>query len=354
MRDGVLLIIEMLISRDLPTNILAALMVSAAALFIACAAPTPTSNLPPSVSESPSAPHILSPSPLLSASPFPSPEVSPSLPILGTPTSAQAALSPPAVSASPSLLHTPRLLVLAENLAEPDDLVLSPDHSIYFSDVGNGSVNRLESNGSVTRIVSGLKEPEGLVFLPDGSIVIAEQVTNRLLQFDPRTKRLSTFLQLENRTGRAGVDGILFDPKTLNLIVPDSPNGTLLRVSLDAKIVQVFASGFARPTGADIASDGSILVADENGNAVYRVAAAGGSPQLVARLPVPDDLTIDASGNIYINTMGDGAIHFLDVFGKDRILWRGLNQPQGIILDEGGNLLITDSGNHRIVKLILK
>ncbi len=323
--------------------VFAAPILCAAFLLVACTSPTPPATVTPtytvaaSVASTPTLPNTQTPT-----QPF-----SPSLSPLASPS--------PSPLPSPSPFLAPRLIVLAQNLGLPDDLLLAPDQSLYFSDVGDGTVKRLDPDGKVSVIISKLEEPEGMVLLPDGSLVLAEQGKNRLLRFDFITKQLAILLQLENKTGHAGVDGIVFDSKTRTIIVPDSPNGTLLRVSGDGKNSQIIARGMVRPTGADIEPNGSILVADENGNAVRRVPADGGAPQLVARVPVPDDVIVDTNGNIYVNTLGDGAIHHIDArTGRDQILWRGLSNPQGLIFDADGNLIVSDPGNHRIVKIIIK
>jgi sugar lactone lactonase YvrE len=334
-------------SNRLRLLVFAALLTSAAILFVACASATPTVLVGATTAPSPTvftAP-IAVPSPAHSTSTPPPVAVSPT-PLVSTSPTLPIAVSP---------ASSPRLVVLAPNLAEPDDLVLAPDGSIYFSDVGSGTVGRLGAGGEITTILSNLKEPEGMAFLPNGSLIIAEQVTNRLLHYDLNTRQLTTFLQLENRTGNPGVDGISFDARTGTIIVPDSPNGTLLRVSADGRRVQTLARGLARPTGAAIASDGSILVADENGAAVVRVPANGGSARVIARMPVPDDVILDAGGNIYVNTLGEGAIHRIDAHtGQNQIFWRGLSSPQGILFDADGNLIIADAGNHRIVKIVMR
>jgi hypothetical protein len=38
---------------------------------------------------------------------------------------------------------------------------------------------------------------------------------------------------------------------------------------------------------------------------------------------------------------------------QDLVLVSGLNQPQGIIFDSTGNLIVTDSGNHRLIKVLI-
>jgi sugar lactone lactonase YvrE len=255
----------------------------------------------------------------------------------------------------PLNLTNPTLVVLAENLPGPDDLILAPDGSLYISDVTDGAVKRLTSDGQLQLILSGLNEPEGMILLPDGSLVIAEQGRNRLVRYDPQTNLVTSLLDLPNTTGRDGVDGIALDAKTSNMltiIVPDSPNGNVLRVGIDGQNETVIARGFARPTGAWVEPDGSILVVDENANSLSRIRPDG-TIEKIADLPIPDDVIEDDRGNIFVNTLGDGAIHVISAAGQDSILVSGLSNPQGLIFDADGNLVVTDPGHHRIVKLVI-
>jgi len=240
--------------------------------------------------------------------------------------------------------------VLAEDFSEPDDLVLAPDGSIYISDVTAGTIKAYTPQGQLNLILSGLSAPEGMAFLPDGSLVIAEQGTNRLVHYDFQTKTLLPLLELVNRTNNLGVDGILWDGS--NLIVPDSPNGTVLEVSPDGQTVRQLASGLARPTGAWLEPSGDLLIADENGNAVFRLHRDG-RLEKVADFSIPDDVIADPGGNIFVITLGDDAVHVLTA-NQDVILVSGLNDPQGIIFDMDGNLIVTDSGNHRLLKVLIR
>ena len=243
----------------------------------------------------------------------------------------------------------PQIIVLAENLPEPDDLVLAPNGSIYISDVTEGTIKEYTPAGQLNLILSGLSAPEGMAFLPDGSLVIAEQGTNRLIRYDFNSGTLASFLDLPNRTNNLGVDGILWDGA--NLIVPDSPNGTVLEVSPDGKTVRQLASGLVRPTGAWLEPTGDLLIADEYGNAVFRLQRDGTLAK-VADFSIPDDVIADANGNIFVVTLGDDAVHVLTA-NQDLILVSGLNNPQGLIFDTGGNLIVTDSGNHRLLKVLI-
>ncbi len=234
-------------------------------------------------------------------------------PAISSPLAAQTATLPPTSTVIPTstvapLNLNPQIDILSENFVEPDDLLLAPDGSIYISDVSEGTIKQYTTDGQLNLILSGLRSPEGMAFLPDGTMIIAEQGTNRLLRYDFNSKTLTPFLDLVNNTDQLGVDGILWDGS--NLIVPDSPNGNVLEVSPDGQTVRQLASGLARPTGAWLEPSNNLLIADENGNAVYRLHRDG-LLEKIGNFSVPDDVVADASGNIFVATLGDNAIHLL-------------------------------------------
>jgi serine/threonine-protein kinase len=228
-----------------------------------------------------------------------------------------------------------------------------PDGSILFSDIANGTINQIAHDGKVTTLLRGLDEPEGIVVLPDGALIVAEQGKNRLVHFRPNTGQpVTPWLQLENKTGNAGVDGIVRDSASGDIIVPDSPNGRVLRVSADAKSVRVIATGLLRPTGVAIDRDGSLIVADENANAVLHIRADGRFESL-GHFATPDDVVVDAVGNIFVTSLGDDSIRMIDARDGTVRLVASIRNPQGIILDVSGNLVVAEAGLNRIVRLTI-
>ncbi len=284
----------------------------------------------------------------------PVPTVSPTTPSTATPFPTRTLTFTPTPTPLPALHFPPTLAVLARGFGKPDDLALLPDGSILFSDIRNGSINQIARDGKVTTLLRGLKEPEGIVVMPDGAFIIAEQDTNRLLLFHPGAGQpATTWLALKNKTGHAGVDGIARDPATGDLIVSDSPNGRALRVSADAKNVRVIATGLIRPTGAAVARDGNIIIADEYGDAVVRLRADRRAESL-GHFAMPDDIAIDAAGNIFVASLSDNSVRMIGATDGAVRLIANVRDPQGIIVDADGNLVVSETSLNQIVRLKIR
>src|SRR5262249_20930463 len=159
--------------------------------------------------------------------------------------------------------------------------------TIYFSDMGNNRVMQLKPGGTATIVSPVINEPEGIVVLPDGSLIIVEQATNRLYHLDPTTQKMALFYEVGNATKNLGIDGLGYDAATGDILIPDAPTGRILRLSPDGKNVKVIASGFDRPTSVALAADGTLFVCDEYGGAIYRLPPDG-KRERVAAMSLPD------------------------------------------------------------------
>jgi len=177
--------------------------------------------------------------------------------------------------------------VLADDFLDPDDLVLVSDGSVYILDVRAGMIKQFTQDGMLNLVRLGLSAPDGMAFLPGGSMVIAEQGTNRLVRCDFASNTITPFLDLPKQTSNLGVDGIFWNGS--ELIVPDSPNGTVLTVSANGSSVRQLASGLARPTCAWTEADGNLLIADEYGKAIVRLHPDETLEQVTGE-SVPDDV----------------------------------------------------------------
>ena len=244
----------------------------------------------------------------------------------------------------------PRLQVLATGFGSPDDVTVTASGDILFGDFGNGALNILRPGGKPVRLAGGFKEPEGIAVMKDGGIIVVEQTNNTLVEVNAATSATKLLKQLVNKTGKDGVDGIAIDPNTGDLLIPDSPNGRLLRMSRDGSSLQTIASGFVRPTGVAVEASGSLLVADEFGNAVYRLSKSGRRTRL-ASIYQPDDVVVGHDGSIYTNSL-KGTIYRIDpVTNRLTVLTSGLKLPHGLAVAPDGTLVLAEAGRNRILRL---
>ncbi len=314
-------------------RLLALLILCFLVIFLsACVAPAPT--------PAPSTPAPTEPPLIIYVTPVP-------------PTAAPTKTPVPAPTLAP--LKLPGAVTeIAKGFGSPDDLALMPDGSVLFSDEGNGTVNRITTTGQVIPLINHLQVPEGIVVLPDGSLLIVEQGKNRLLQMRFNSDNpLSTFLQFENTTGQEGVDNIARDAATGDLIIPDAPNGRVLRVSADGKTTRVIATGLQRPASAAVERDGSILIADELARAVKRIHSDG-SIETLGNFASPDDVVVDSAGNIFVANLGDDSVRMVDPKTRAVTLIANARAPQGLVVDGDGNLIVTESTANRIIRIRIR
>ncbi len=249
--------------------------------------------------------------------------------------------------------------ILLSGRSRPDDLTFDSAGRLVFSDVYRGTVNRLNANGSLTVLLSGLSGPEGLVYLPDGTLIIAEQQTNRILAFSSSTSSLTVLRVLPGVPGggtcKDGVDGIALDPTTGTLIVPDSPIGTVYRMSVDGKKLTLLASHIPRPVGAAVDARGNIYVADECGGALWKITPAGKTTRM-GGFGMLDDVAFDHHGNVLVTDLKP-SIHALIrvrlASGKREILAsQGFIEPQGLAVDANDDIYLSDDYADKIVEYV--
>jgi streptogramin lyase len=264
----------------------------------------------------------------------------------------------------PTLTNTPDTTpthytsqILLSGVGRPDDLAFDQQGHLLFSDFYNGTISRLNADGSVTRIVSGLAGPEGLVVLSNGTMIITEQHTNRILTLAPGGKSLTVLRAIPGTPGTApckdGIDGIALDATTNTLIVPDSPTGNVYRLSLDGKKLTLITSGIVRPVGAVVDAQGTIYVADECGGAVVRITPDGRSTRITG-FGQPDDVAFDHHGNLLLIDL-QPSIHALirvrQSTGKHEVLAsKGFIEPQGLVIDGNDNIYVSDDYANIIVE----
>lgn len=185
-----------------------------------------------------------------------------------------------------------------------------------------------------------------------------------------------------------------------NLYLTDSDNNTVRKVAPNGVITTVAGNGTEGfsgnggpatqaqlnfPIGVAIDGAGNIYICDNFNSAVRKVTASSGiistltgngsdgyggdgGPAAAAILNNPQNVAVDAAGNVYISDFGnnrirrinaaDGTISTVAGTGVQGFSGDGgpatsamLNLPNNVWVDKSGNIFISDAGNNRIRKI---
>ncbi len=264
------------------------------------------------------------------------------------------------------------------NLWSPHGLAFDSKGNLYISDQRNHRIRRVDPDGIITTFVlTGVARhknyvrdrisdlPAGLAFDKLDNLYIADPTNHKILKITPDGK-LSTFAG----TGKRGFSGdggpatqaqvagpmdIAIDDSG-NLYLSDFGNNRIRKIDSSGTITTIAGSGTAgdsgdgsaaikaqlrNPTGVTIDSVGNLYIADSNNHKIRKVTPNGkietyagtgerklsgdGGSAKEATLNSPYDLTIDATGNLYIVDQDNLRIRLVDpsgvistVAGKDR------------------------------------
>jgi sugar lactone lactonase YvrE len=254
----------------------------------------------------------------------------------------------------------------------PYGLVLGPDGALYFCDLDNQRIRRLDLKTKKTTTIAGngqkayrgdggpaieaaLNMPHELRFDSRGDLYIAERDNHVVRKVDMKTATISTVAG----TGVAGFGGdggpgnkaqlrqphsILFDSAG-RLLICDIGNHRIRRLNLSTGVIETYAGtgeAAATPDGAPVhgtplrgprtlamASNGDLYLALREGNAIYRIDAktdtlhrvagtgeqgyAGdGGPALNAKLSGPKGLSMGPAA-LYIADTESHTIRKIDL-----------------------------------------
>jgi uncharacterized protein (TIGR03437 family) len=239
-----------------------------------------------------------------------------------------------------------------------------------------------------------------------GNLYISDGANQRIRKVD--TNGIITTVAGNGTSGFSGdggpaINAVLADPNGLavdssdNLYICDSSNhrirkinaaGIITTVAGNGNVVsagdggQAIAAAFDRPRSITFDSNGNYYFSE--GKRIRKVNTAGiistyagtgtfgfsgdGGPAVNAQIYGTDGMAMDKSGNLYIADITNQRVRKIDAAGiittiAGNTLGFGgdggpaasalLATPHDVILDTMGNLLIADTGNHRIRKITL-
>jgi sugar lactone lactonase YvrE len=256
----------------------------------------------------------------------------------------------------------------------PYGVVIGPDDGLYFCDLDNQRIRRLDLRTRQTRTIAGngargyagdgaaateasLNMPHEIAFDANGHLYVAERDSHVIRKVDAKTGVISTFAG----TGAAGFSGdggsasagqlrqphsIAIDPSGRFLLICDIGNHRIRRVALATGVIETF------------------------GGTGERLATPDGAPLQGTPLNGPRTMVFDAAGHLYLALREGNAIYRIDATSSrlHRLAGTGeqgydgdggparhakLAGPKGLAW-AGGTLYVADTENHVIRSIDLE
>lgn len=237
------------------------------------------------------------------------------------------------------------LVPYGQGLQRPECVWIDRD-GVWASD-SRGGVCRVHADREATVLGTGIADPNGFSRRPDGSFVVAGLSDGRLYQIAPdgRTRVLlesigGAPLGAVNYACSDGPRRIWLSVMTRHL--PWVPalqsrlrDGYILRIDDDGAHAEIVADGLDLTNEVKVSPDGRYLYAVETlGCRIVRFPirhdGALGAKELVGpdslgRGALPDGLTFDPAGNIWITIISRNAVHVIDREGMVHVVYSDPN-----------------------------
>src|SRR5215216_1069657 len=220
--------------------------------------------------------------------------------------------------------------------------------------------------------------PCGLAIAPDGNLIIADTANNRIRRLTP-TGQASTVAgdgtagYVDGPANKAQFNapiGVAVNARG-NIYVADSYNDRIRLITPNGQVSTVAGKGtpgyadgdrnsalFHPPSGFVVANDNSLIVADTGNDRLRRISPDGNVTTFSAPdLSSPIGLAITHDNVLYVTELDRSRVVQIAPDGATRVIADDIhfNQPTGVAIDPNGRgpakLYVADSGNYLVRKL---
>jgi sugar lactone lactonase YvrE len=164
---------------------------------------------------------------------------------------------------------------------------------------------------------TGFNSPGGLLEMMDGSVLVAETGTGKILRVtgDQGTSRTVLAENLLEPMGMA------LSKDQQSLYVAEAGAGNLIKIELSTGTQSIIASDLSAPEAVAIHPDGSLLIAETGADRITQLKADGSSQTIATNLPLglqgypglpgsflPTGLAVSRHGSIFVSSDIDNSI----------------------------------------------
>lgn len=295
----------------------------------------------------------------------------------------------------------------------PTGLEVDAAGNVYVADSGNRRIRKIDPNGNVTTIAgsggsvitdgqgvnASFSFPNALAVNSAGTIFVSDNNAIRAIDSNNNVITLAGtgIIGFNDGLGTAalfkGNKGLDIDASG-NLIIADERNQRIRKIDNAGNVTTIAGSGaqgrtdgngtgatFRNPSDIAVDANGNIFVVDNSNDLIRKIDPSGnvttiaGSSQGYAdgqgtntKFNLPNGITIDANGNLYVTDTNNIAIRRIDPNGNVITIAGGnltgvgtndgagnvanFNLTQGIAVDANGVIYVADPRNHRIRKIV--
>ncbi|MDJ0391238.1 SMP-30/gluconolactonase/LRE family protein [Roseomonas sp. E05] len=239
--------------------------------------------------------------------------------------------------------------------------------NLYVTDIPYGRILRVSPEGTFSLVAEYDGWPNGLALHPDGSLWIADHLRG-ILRLAPGASKPEPVVETVRREGLKGTNDLTF-ARNGDLYFTDQgqtglqdPSGRVYRLSAATGRIDCLIDNVPSPNGLVLTKDESaLLLAVTRANEIWRLPLhADGTTSKVAAfirlsggLAGPDGLALDDEGNLAIAHCGLGTVWLFSRLGEPLLRVRC---PQGLSTTnvayggpEGRQIFITESDSGSIL-----
>ncbi len=223
----------------------------------------------------------------------------------------------------------------------PDDIYVTPDGTIYWTEIFGGNVGRLTPDGKwrLQKVALGVNP---IAMNAQGRLFTAlDFLGNGLYELDPELIKPPKLLLADIDTLNGftfGPDGYLYGPLFFQHKV--------VKINVDATppTVETVADGFRVPSGVEFDSKGRMVVTDFAEGQAIRIDLATGKREVVLDIPgIFDNSAVGPDDTVYSAAFADGAIWAASPSGKVRqVTNSGIIAAGGVAVDTDGSVVLGD------------
>ncbi|MFN8035096.1 MAG: hypothetical protein U0V73_04115 [Acidimicrobiia bacterium] len=196
----------------------------------------------------------------------------------------------------------------AQGVTTSDDVVVGPDHAIYWSGLGSGNVGRIGPDGTVSVVAHLDPSVNPITFAKDGTLYTGRtEIGTGLYAIDTsgKTPPKQVSPTWDTNAFAFGPDGYLYGPKK-----GMSGAGAVDKIDVKTGAITEVKTGFNYPVAVKFDRRGALLVLSTQGATLQKLDVETGAVTDVAKpaTPIVDNFAIAPDGTIYISSFTQNVI----------------------------------------------